>query len=347
MNIKFLFLFGALLIGNLTFAQQDFRPGYIIKNSGDTIHGEIDYRGDLLMSKVCRFKNSQNEIEKFTPYDIFAFRFTNGKYYISKEVDTCRRFLEYLIKGEVNIYYSRDEEGNHYFLDKADKQLQEIPYDEGIKTINGEQVYYKSRRHQGLLNYYMQDASGFESKIKSVSTPNHKSLIKLAEDYHNTVCEGEKCIIYDKAVLKSKLFLEFSIGFSAYSEEVDLNEGKYAQYGVVGHIWLPSINEKLYFRTGVLFSTLELDDESVNYYKIPCQLEYIYNKGLIRPRIAYGLNFYQPNFRSVSLNIGGNVQISEKLFLSATSDIEFTPRMLLLPRKNFASSYQFGVFFEF
>ena len=57
MGLNRLLLFGLLMIIEFLNAQTDFRPGYIIENSGDTIHGEIDYRGDILMGNVCRFKD--------------------------------------------------------------------------------------------------------------------------------------------------------------------------------------------------------------------------------------------------------------------------------------------------
>ena len=64
-------------------SQTDFRPGYVIKNEGDTVYGVIDYRGDQLMSKVCKFKNSNNKLFSYSPFDIQSFRFVDGKYYVS------------------------------------------------------------------------------------------------------------------------------------------------------------------------------------------------------------------------------------------------------------------------
>ncbi|WP_016775860.1 hypothetical protein [Anaerophaga thermohalophila] len=190
MKLKNLILFGLLFSIGLLNAQTDFRPGYIIKNTGDTLNGDIDYRGDLLMSRLCKFRDKENIIKDYSPNDIIAFRFIDGKYYVSREINDRRVFLEYLIKGKVNIYYMRDENGDHYYLDKEDVKLTEIPYEEGIKYIDDKQVFYESKKHIGLLNYFMQDAPEFQSRIQSLKKPEHQTLIKLAEDYHNAVCEG-------------------------------------------------------------------------------------------------------------------------------------------------------------
>src|SRR5690606_8936442 len=75
MNIKKTIILALCLSAHMASAQADFRPGYVIKAPGDTLYGEIDYRGDLLMGSVCRFRNEHKETKDYTPHDIFAFRF--------------------------------------------------------------------------------------------------------------------------------------------------------------------------------------------------------------------------------------------------------------------------------
>lgn len=354
MKLKRLILFGLLISTGILNAQTDFRPGYIIKTIGDTIFGQIDYRSDLLMSKVCKFKDGESDIKEYHPNDIISFKFVDSKYYVSREINNRQVFLEYLIKGKINIYYMRDDNGDHYYLDKENVKLTEIPYEEGIKYIDAEDeqvfynskkpVFYESKKHIGLLNYYMQDAPEFLSRIQSVKKPEHRSLIKLAEDYHNAVCEGEKCIIYEKSGPLIKILPEIIGGVVKYPNIEDLNE---KNYGIIGHIWMPRTSEKMYFRTGIVFSQLELNGERVNNYKIPCQFEYIYPKGILRPRIAYGLNFYKFKYQRISLDIGTNIKLSEKFFLSVTSDVEFYPTMLVLPKSMISYSLKLGLFFKY
>jgi hypothetical protein len=344
MKLKNLILFGLLFSIGVLNAQTDFRAGYIIKSTGDTLYGDIDYRGDLLMSGLCKFKDNENTIKEYSPNDIAAFRFIDSKYYVSREINNRKVFLEYLIKGKINIYYMRDDIGDHYFLDKQDVKLTEIPYEEGIKYVEDKQVFYESTRHIGLLSVYMQDAPKLQSRIQTIKKPEHQNLIKLAEAYHNAVCEGERCIIYKKSAPFIKILPELTGGVIKYSNVEDLNDKFYIHTGIIGHIWMPRTSEKMYFRTGVLFSQLDLDGEKKNFYKIPCQLEYIYPKGILRPRIAYGLNFYIPNYRTVSFDIGANIKLSETFFLSATSDIEFNPTMMFLPKNMLSHSLKLGLF---
>jgi len=346
MKLRSIILLGLLFPASLLNAQTDFRPGYIINKSGDTLSGQIDYRGDLFMSSLCRFKEADNTIKEYSPNDIEAYRFIDSKYYVSKEINKTIFFLEYLIKGKINIYYLRDETGDHYYLDKEDVKLTEIPYEEGIKYVDDKQVYFETTKHIGLLNYYMQDAPEFQTRIQTIKKPGHQNLIKLAEEYHNAVCKGEKCVIYEKSVPPVRIIPEMIGGVIKYSTIEHLNDKFYTHTGIIGHIWMPRTSEKLYFRTGVLFSQLNIDNEKSNFFKIPCQLEFIYPKGIFRPRIAYGLNFYLPGFQSVSFNIGTNIKLTEKLFLSATSEIEFNPMVLIIPKDLLSYSLQLGLFWR-
>ncbi len=103
MNLKRLIPTTFLFLTVILNAQTDFRAGYIIGNIGDTLYGEIDYRGDFWMSQICRFKADDNSIRAYSPQDIKAFRFIDSKYFISQEINNNKVFLEFLISGKVNI----------------------------------------------------------------------------------------------------------------------------------------------------------------------------------------------------------------------------------------------------
>lgn len=346
MKLKGLLLLVFLSSTGLVRAQSNFKPGYIIKNPGDTIYGQIDYRGDLIMGRTCKFKSDDNTVVKYFPGDIIAYRFIDGKYYISREINGKKVFLEYLIKGKVNIYYLRDDSGNHYYIDKDDMKMVELPYEEGKKFVDNKEVYYETTRHLGLLYTYMHDAPVMESRIKTIKKPEHKSLIKLAEYYHNVVCYGEKCIIYENKAPLFKIMPEITVGVVDFQESNDMTSESNMQYGITAHIWMPRTNEKMYFRTGLILTKVDFSGEKCN-FKIPCHFEYIYPTGTFRPRFAYGLNFYKLRKISSSFNLGFNLQLNENVFISATSDVEFNTTMLIIPNSFFSYSLQLGMVFDF
>ena len=112
-KIVLISLFIGLEIGlsKKTIAQEiSFEKGYMIKLNHDTIHGLIAYRNDHQNSKSCIFrKNNQAEPETFKPGEIKGYRYTNGRYYVTKEIeigDSLRkRFVEFFLDGIANLYY--------------------------------------------------------------------------------------------------------------------------------------------------------------------------------------------------------------------------------------------------
>src|SRR5690606_24112075 len=106
-------------------AQSDFRPGYVITNSFDTIQGFVDYRGEIRSMKVCTFKESMEAPSKeFLPGNIYGYRFNTGKFFVSKEINTKELndtvFVEFLLKGISNLYYYAGGDYNAYFLESED-----------------------------------------------------------------------------------------------------------------------------------------------------------------------------------------------------------------------------------
>lgn len=79
-----------LLLIPVLYAQNNYRPGFIITVQKDTIYGEIDYRTDKMNAKRCVFQSQGNDTEPVTyhPFEILGYRFTDdGKYYVSKNIE--------------------------------------------------------------------------------------------------------------------------------------------------------------------------------------------------------------------------------------------------------------------
>jgi hypothetical protein len=349
LKLRRLIFFILLILTGLINAQTDFRPGYVIKPGGDTLFGNIDYRSDLLMGEVCRFRinDKENEI-RYSPDDIIGYRFNNSKYYISKEVKGKMLFLEFLIKGKVSIYYLRDNNGDHYFIEKDGVRITEIPYKKEIRHKGDTDYFYESTEHIGVMKYYMQDAPEFQSRIERMGKPEHKNLIKLAEDYHNKVCKDESCIIYEKKMPIFKISLEIvggmfypTFGGVYEEEELYIVHKSYVQTGVITNICMPRTSENLYFRSGIIYSNVEAykihmqfytdgsydwvqtDNYKMSLYKFPIQLEYIYPKGIVKPKLAYGLNIYLPSNYNYSLVAGLNIKLHKSIFLTVMYDLEY------------------------
>lgn len=357
-HLKWGILFGSIFIVSFANGQTDFKSGYVIKEIGDTLFGEIDYRGDIRMSEVCRFRENSNASELiFSPQEIYAYRFAGGKYFISKEINGAIKFMEYLINGQVNIYYLRDSGGDHYYIDKNGERISEMTYEETVVRLETDRLnktksyLKKSKKHIGLLKLYMQDAPGVQNQIINFGKPNHKNLIKIAENYHNEVCDDGECIIYEKKLPPLKIELEVIGGLTFYNYEFnDLT--KFKSFGIITHIWLPRTNEKLFLRTGVFYSAIDESTISKTKYgldrkiKVPVQIEYLYPEGIIKPKFAFGINVYGLVY-TFSLMAGFNVKLNKSFYLTVNYDIDFVPKTLITPGEVFSQALHAGIQIKF
>lgn len=342
MKLKRLILFGLLVATVVVKAQSDFKPGYVIKNSGDTLFGEIDSRGDLSMSNACKFKDTANNVTTYTPFELAAYRFLDSKYYVTKEINNQKIFLEYLIKGRINLFYMRDGGGDHYYIDKDTISIVEIPYKEEIKYNENEQVLYKSKTHIGLLVYFMQDAPGFQKRIEELERPDRNFLVKLVKDYHYAVCNDEKCVIYEKKQTV-KVNLEVVAGMTNFKNITNVQPNTYFQYGAIAHFWLPRVNEKIYLKAGYLFSRVDLPSNKKSLFVITTlQIGYMMPKAYrIRPSLFVGL-------LSPSYSGAVHVRISKKANLGIQGMANFKSiGVPWVPSSTLANySLLLGVYFE-
>ena len=331
-----------LLASNVLPAQQDFRPGYIVTAAGDTLAGEVDYRGDLALGSEIRYRSADRKATVYTPGDLTAYGFDDGRTFVAHTVEGTSRFLEQLTTGRITLYYFRDDLGDHYLVDKPGLELSKLEYKESVKQVRGKRVFNRSRSHILLLNYFMQDWPAARERTADLGEPNHWKLIQLLEAYHAAVGEEASFEVLREQPPLIVLNPEITAGYTKYFDVNDLRVPSYAPVGIVAHVWMPRINEKLFFRTGVYFTRFQLEDKAMGYYKVPVQLEYVYPTGAFRPRFAYGPNFNNLTAGTVSGNLGAMLRVSDRLFLTAAYELEFEQEFVVVPVDFLAHSVSVG-----
>jgi len=199
----------------------DYRPGYIIKLSNDTISGYIDFVSGVENSKECRFKtNLEMEPKVYRPEDIKEYRFINGKYFVTKQTMVDGKpqmvFLEWLIKGRANILsFNESISKIRLYIQLDNDSLREIPntkkYKEKRKDYKNEDfdVDVERQEYIGYLKYYLKDCPSIYSEIDN-SGYNRESFINIAKQYHYKTCGSKDCIVFED---HSKL-LKYEIGSS-------------------------------------------------------------------------------------------------------------------------------------
>ncbi|MCG8582147.1 MAG: PorT family protein [Bacteroidales bacterium] len=315
--MRLLVIWGFLMILLInTSAQSDFRPGYIITNSLDTLNGLVDYRGELRNMKVCTFKKTEdaNE-EEFAPGDIYGYRFKEGKFYVSKDITTedlnKTVFVEFLLKGISNLYYYKSTNYSAYFIESEDTELLELRSKQIEIKKDGRVFIKQDNRYLGLLNYAFSDCPEIRKDIANAQL-SHKSLIQITHKYHDYKCTDEACVVYEKKLPVLKVELKPTIGYAFSSisfsnselEETDFRMSSSPMAGIALNFIVPRWNEKLTFLINVAFNedyfyginTYESLSRTVNsYYHIDnsnlissFSFKYTYPKGRFRPDIFIG-----------------------------------------------------------
>lgn len=217
MKKPILFLFTYLFLAQVVVqAQHDWQPGYILKSDGSKQEGLIDLRNSKSNSGVCYFRASAaSKTESYTPNKLTAYRFTDGKYFISRSLPEFELnepvFLELLIEGKLNVYHYLETSIDRYFVEK-DGTVYELENTEKIIFRGSDKLEIERKEYIGLLNILLQDANMQEEISKSKMTP--KSLVEIAKTYHNIVCTEEECIIYELGFLPKKIAISPFAGFT-------------------------------------------------------------------------------------------------------------------------------------
>lgn len=143
---KLLALLPLLLGSTIVLAQTNFRPGYVLPLSGDTLRGEVDSRGAQRNARVARFRVAAGAIiTEYQPRQLRGYGFTGDRVYQTESVlltdsvqrqsllyasdDTIKRpsFLEVIVRGPASLLFLRDEANkDHYYLQMAGSSVQEL-----------------------------------------------------------------------------------------------------------------------------------------------------------------------------------------------------------------------------
>lgn len=227
-----IFFYQAILLSII--AQTSYKPGYIIKNNGDTVKGYIFFSSSHDNSKECKFKPGiDSEYQSYIPGEINSYRFIDSKYYVSTETkvnnEQQKVFLEWLIKGKLNLFLYVDADlTKHYFIQKegdtlvelhntkrkiegdALKKYQDSPEFKYLNLSASGTYYFDRKEYMGELSYILKEYPDLTPSIRN-TTYDNKSLINFAKKYHNKVCSTEDCIVFEKTKEK----LKFKVGVVA------------------------------------------------------------------------------------------------------------------------------------
>ena len=229
-------LFITLFLSVMLYAKGNYENGYIITHQQDTIFGWINLRTNKNNQKRCEFKTDLKLAAKiYFPEDIAGYRFINsGKYYVSREIRLNEKsqkvFLEFLVKGIMNLYYYEEDNNNnndnvsYYFFENQDRKMEVISQKpERVENM----IIYKDYEYRKQILSLFKDYQPVAQKAYGLNF-DQKSMMDVVEEYHNEICTtGESCIIFkneypDDMGFRCKFSVYTGLQLSTYIFDNDL-----------------------------------------------------------------------------------------------------------------------------
>jgi hypothetical protein len=313
-------LFSIIIFNSISsLAQTDFRRGFIIEMSGDTLIGEVNYQGDIRISREIQFRN-QNLDVVYRPFEILGYKFDDGRYFVSRmsvsAADTTAIFAEYLVKGEKDLFLHRTLNGFHYSLSISDSVIREIPFGYEMVQQDGKLFKKTTTHHIGFLKSYFSDCPEIFHQIEELKTLERNTLISITKEYHDRTCGEGSCIVFNKRRYPFSMAIEPMIGY--YMKNKISDDAKFIRGGNV-YVWIPNSGERLFVKTG--FHSVKMPDGE-NYFQIPLQFVYQYHFHALRPKWEAGINFHSFDAKGYALTAlaGGGclVKLSNRLYFDVT-----------------------------
>jgi hypothetical protein len=129
-----LLLFLTFHISANLFSQKIFREGYIVKNNGESFTGLVGYNPDSKIPASVVFKRFEIAYKvAYSPAQIKAFGYLNGKRYESLKIDGKISFFETIVKGDITVY----NKGSKYYLKKGEMPPVEVKDGNNSWTAEG------------------------------------------------------------------------------------------------------------------------------------------------------------------------------------------------------------------
>jgi len=298
-----------LLLCSFSFAQQNFKDGYLINAQKDTIRGQVLSRSNAKNYISCIFKGAEGEKEYF-PKDILGFGYTNDKFFSSQIVPNA--FVEVLVQGKLSLYKSEE---NSYYVQK-DTILKQLEAKKIEVVTNGRTSLKDDPTWKGFINYLISDCEDLSgSRINNVKF-QEASLVKIVTEYNR--CKDSEMVVYKS----QKPFLLFNYGISIGVTQTTLNnrddigrfdylKERYSStdptIGLVMDLTFPRVTERVSFLTEVYFTKADFfssltvtEGATTNFYdtsislstlSIPLSFKYAFPSETLGWYAQVGMNF--------------------------------------------------------
>ena len=253
-------------------AQENFVKGFIVNQSGDTVRGEIDYRGWDLTPSSVNFRTGPEKIKQsFSSSDVRAFgaltkngleiyrafyvRLINNSSELSKlsnhpqpTWDKLQIFLQLIGDGALSLYkYKGANARIHFFISKSG----DLPYELVFHTYaDYSNALYYNREYRLQLEAATSDCPDLKTAGVDALEYHEKAIAKLVSRYN--ACKGSAGYSFRKERNPVPVRLTVAANYARFRTEglppydiMDYKGSFGPSLGASIQIVLPRQNEKL------------------------------------------------------------------------------------------------------
>lgn len=177
-------------------AQSNFRPGYVVPLTGDTLRGEVDSRDNRLNERQCRFRlQTDGTITIYFPNEVKAYGLSvDNRHFRSIVVakpstGSKPYFLELLVDGPACLYFLRDDEQKEFFCIVSPKlPFSLLEHNKVLVERDGRSYLEEQRTYRNLLALAFAGCEPAQKQLPSLPY-QEKALRRIVATY-NTECAG-------------------------------------------------------------------------------------------------------------------------------------------------------------
>ncbi|HTR27675.1 MAG TPA: hypothetical protein VMH27_00295 [Puia sp.] len=284
-------------------AQVKDLPGYIVRTSGDTVHGFLKEQGTDESAKHISFKASaaENDYQVFAYDAVKSYQYEAGNLFRAitfsdtrKEEPVTRTYFgKLLVTGEYDLF-TFTEDGELYFLVRRDTVFYMI-YDDDLRSLP-----YVKGNFRNELNFF---ATSCEAARKEIERADYSIQAMIA-----FFQKLDECVNPGKAVATYYHKAKSIVSVYAYAGGIPLG----AQSQATGELRLqlvwPQLDPKVSFNLGIRYSQVNTtvrdpyynvatlyDYKNYQITSVPLTVQYSLTSGVVQPFVLAGLSIAKVN----------------------------------------------------
>lgn len=312
----------SLLFVSRGHAQTNFRPGYVLPLTGDTLRGEVDLRDNRVSAQRCRFRaNAEATVTTYTPAELRGYGLkADHKQYRAFSVSSAPTapqlyFLEILVDGPAALYFLRDAQQNEsFYVVSPNTALTQLERTTARVVRNGQIYSEQNNLYRTTLVAALAGCPQAQSQLPNLLF-QESSLRKVVAQYNS--CQGYQALSSGlPPVAASRAAFGFmggvaqqSLTYNGYPYELTTAVGRNTGYIIGPFVRFNAgrLSQKVSVVLAILYEPEKFELEKANMYygastgvvtrskfdltylRLPIIFRYTYPRGKVSPLAELGL----------------------------------------------------------